>query len=259
MRRSTGPGRPSSRFAFERAPMSAVRGQASVVSQRRSSPHAVLRFSSMRRIVLILAASLPAAAATVRGPADVATLTAAAEAVLHARVVARESRWGAGGESSGLIFTRVTLQPIEWWKGRGKPAAVVLRVRGGALLFWATRGHSFQIDSRGTADLSDGSEFDAVRRSFATWAAVSCSNLKFDEVLPLEQGDRRVGYFPGATNRNLVLWRTQTCASAVPANDPCLTQGGCSNKYDCWEGDSSAIATTTTTAATSTADILHAH
>ena len=113
--------------------MSAVRGQASVVSQRRSSPHAVLRFSSMRRIVLILAASLPAAAATVRGPADVATLTASAEAVLHARVVARESRWGAGGESSGLIFTRVTLQPIEWWKGRGKPAAVVLRVPGGTI------------------------------------------------------------------------------------------------------------------------------
>ena len=141
------------------------------------------------------------------------------------------------------------------------PALAYERARvsgGGALLFWATRGHSFQIDSRGTADLSDGSEFDAVRRSFATWAAVSCSNLKFDEVLPLEQGDRRVGYFPGVTNRNLVLWRTQTCASAVPANDPCLTQGGCSNKYDCWEGDSSAIATTTTTAATSTGEILDA-
>src|SRR5207244_914387 len=65
-------------------------------------------------------------------------------------------------------------------------------------------------------------------------------------------------YCPGVTNRNLVLWRTQTCASAVPANDPCLTQGGCSNKYDCWEGDSSAIATTTTTEATSTGEILDA-
>jgi hypothetical protein len=93
----------------------------------------VLPFRSMRRIALLLAASLPAVAATVRGPADVSALTASAEAVLHARVIARESRWGAGGESSGLIFTRVTLQPMEWWKGGGTPAAVVVRVPGGTV------------------------------------------------------------------------------------------------------------------------------
>ena len=87
----------------------------------------------MRRVLLFLAASLPAAAATVRGPADVAALTASSEAVLHARVVASESRWGAGGESSGLIFTRVTLQPIEWWKGASTPVPVVLRVPGGTV------------------------------------------------------------------------------------------------------------------------------
>src|SRR5205823_13026864 len=81
----------------------------------------------------------------------------------------------------------------------------------GPVLFWATRGHSYQIDSRGTADLSDGSELDAVRRSFATWAAVSCSDLQFNEVPPA-QTDRRVGYVPGAANRNLVLWRTATCS-----------------------------------------------
>jgi len=128
----------------------------------------------------------------------------------------------------------------------------------GPLLFWATRRHSFQIDARGTPDVTDGSAFDAVRRSFATWAAVSCSDLSFPEVLPLEQGDRRVGYFPGATNRNLVLWRTESCASAVPRGDPCLTEGGCSNKYDCWDGDSTAIATTTTTSNSSTGQILDA-
>ena len=87
----------------------------------------------MRRVGLLLAASLPAAAATVRGPADVAAMTASAEAVLHARVIARESRWGAGGESGGLIFTRVTLQPLEWWKGGGTPAPMVVRVPGGSM------------------------------------------------------------------------------------------------------------------------------
>jgi hypothetical protein len=85
----------------------------------------------MRRVVLLLMVSVPALAATVRGPADVASLTGAADAVLHARVVARESGWGAGGRSSGLIFTRVTLQPIEWWKGSAR-AAVIVRVPGGS-------------------------------------------------------------------------------------------------------------------------------
>jgi len=93
----------------------------------------MVRSTSMRRILVLMAASLPAAAATVRGPADVASLTASAESVLHARVVARESRWGHGGESSGLIFTRVTLQPIEWWKGAGTPSPVVLRMPGGTV------------------------------------------------------------------------------------------------------------------------------
>jgi hypothetical protein len=87
----------------------------------------------MRRVVLLVLASLPAAAATVRGPAGVADLTASADAVLHARVIARESRWGAGGPASGVIFTRVTLQPVEWWKGAGTPTPVVVRVPGGSV------------------------------------------------------------------------------------------------------------------------------
>ena len=88
---------------------------------------------AMRVIALVAAASLPAVAATVRGPADVASLTAAADAVVHARVVGRESGWGAGGPSSGLIFTRVTLQPVEWWKGGAAGARVVVRVPGGSV------------------------------------------------------------------------------------------------------------------------------
>jgi len=112
-----------------------VAGAASCFADIPPSRSSVLASSSMRCVVLLvlLAASAPAAAATVRGPAGVADLAASAEAVLHARVIARESRWGAGGESSGLIFTRVTLQPIEWWKGGGAPARVVVRVPGGSV------------------------------------------------------------------------------------------------------------------------------
>jgi MYXO-CTERM domain-containing protein len=33
----------------------------------------------------------------------------------------------------------------------------------------------------------------------------------------------------------------------VPAGDPCLTEGGCGTKYDCWDHGSAVIATTTST------------
>src|ERR1700693_3835140 len=66
-------------------------------------------------------------AAPVRGPADVESLTAAADAVVHAQVTRRSSAWAPGG---GQIFTTVVLRPIEIWKG--DPAAeIVVLVPGG--------------------------------------------------------------------------------------------------------------------------------
>jgi hypothetical protein len=68
-------------------------------------------------------------ATLVRGPADVASLTAASDAVMHAQVVRRTSAWGAGG---GQIFTTVVLRTLETWKG--EPAAeVTVLVPGGDL------------------------------------------------------------------------------------------------------------------------------
>lgn len=127
-------------------------------------------------------------------------------------------------------------------------------------VWWHDRGHSFQIDSQGTPDAPTADTFTAVRSSFATWAAVSCSDLAFpEEPLSTSAQNRLVGYSPPpATNHNLVLWRTRACRDVVPANDACLTQGGCSNAYDCWDdshGDS-VIATTTTTANRLTGEIL---
>ncbi|HYV67742.1 MAG TPA: myxosortase-dependent metalloprotease, MXAN_2677/MXAN_2678 family [Myxococcales bacterium] len=129
--------------------------------------------------------------------------------------------------------------------------------QNGPFTYWSTRGHSFQIDSGGTPDVTDGSASEAVRRSYATWAAVTCSDLQFPEE-PSAATNRQVGYVQGATNHNLVLWRTKSCAAVVPSGDDCQTQGGCNNKYDCWDGDSKAIATTTTTSRTSTGEILDA-
>jgi hypothetical protein len=124
---------------------------------------------------------------------------------------------------------------------------------GGLCIWWGTRGHSFIVDDSppnyGTPDVAGPAAINAVRKSFLTWAGVSCSDLSFpDQGLSLDPKARVVGYFPGQHNVNLVLFRTANCHSGVvPAGDSCLSEGGCGNKYDCWDHGDSAIATTTTT------------
>lgn len=127
---------------------------------------------------------------------------------------------------------------------------------GGLCTWWSTRGHPFQIDAQGTPDVVGAAAFDAVRRSFRTWAGASCSDLSFpDQGLSENPRDRVVGYFPGQYNRNLVLWRTRNCPAVVPPQDPCLAQGGCGNLYDCWDHGDGVIATTTTTSNRFTGEI----
>jgi uncharacterized protein (TIGR03382 family) len=119
---------------------------------------------------------------------------------------------------------------------------------GGLTIWWSTRGHPFQIDALGTPDVVGSASFTAIRKSFQTWAAIGCSDLVFqDQGLSQDPADRKVGYFPGATNHNLVLFRTRNCSAVAPPGDACLKQGGCANLYDCWERGDGVIATTTTT------------
>jgi hypothetical protein len=131
------------------------------------------------------------------------------------------------------------------------PAHAYLRTKntGGLWIWWNARGHSFMIDARGTPDTSTLAAFTAIRKSFASWSAVSCSDLSFPDLgISQDPKDRVVGYSPGQYNRNLVLFRTTTChTGVVPPGDSCLTQGGCGNKYDCWDHGDGVIATTTTT------------
>lgn len=120
---------------------------------------------------------------------------------------------------------------------------------GGLCTFWSQRGHSYMIDGKGTPDVPPTLAFDAIRRSFLTWSGASCSDLAFPDLgISENPADRRTGYVPGGFNRNLVFFRTANCAGgAVPAGDACLSEGGCGNKYDCWEKAGGVIATTTTT------------
>ena len=125
---------------------------------------------------------------------------------------------------------------------------------GGVKIWWSTRGHPFQIDALGTPDVPGPAAFTAVRRSFQAWTGITCSDLVFpDQGFSQNPKDRVVGYFPGQSNRNLVLFRTRRCGNGknggvVPLGDPCLgVQGGCGNPYDCWDHGDGVIATTTTT------------
>jgi hypothetical protein len=68
-------------------------------------------------------------AATVRGPADIPSLSKASDAVVYAQVASTSSAYGEGG---GLIFTTVKLKPMEVWKGQ-PGAEVRVLVEGGVV------------------------------------------------------------------------------------------------------------------------------
>jgi hypothetical protein len=86
-------------------------------------------------LLLLVAALLsPSARATsIRGPVDVAALTAASHLILQARVASTTSHWAAGGPSSGQIFTTVELEPNELWKGSAPTGLIRILVPGGAV------------------------------------------------------------------------------------------------------------------------------
>jgi len=69
-------------------------------------------------------------ATSIQGPADVEAMTLSADAVLHGRVVGIRARPPSGG---GLIFTEVSVLPIEWWKGPQSFAPISVRLEGGTI------------------------------------------------------------------------------------------------------------------------------
>ena len=54
-----------------------------------------------------------------------------------------------------------------------------------------------------------------------------------------------MGYAPGGTNRNLVLFRTRACSDVVPSTDACWDDGSCANLHYCWGFESDVIGITT--------------
>ena len=107
-----------------------------------------------------LAALAALLAVTLAGPADVASLTSAADAVVRGRVARITSAWVDGTPQSGLIYTTVELEPLEWWKGEPAAGRVLVRVPGGSV------GELGQL-SQGAATFTDGEEVVVFLRKLA--------------------------------------------------------------------------------------------
>ena len=215
-----------------------------------------------------LVALVPASARRAQGTLDARLVAASDKATTLFAAVNVRNECSAAGCSTGSAPSPLWLLPLLLLFRKKKlalaAAALALCVSapahaykrsinaGGLCIWWSGRGHTFMIDARGTPDVVGAAAFSAIRKSFATWGQISCSDLAFQDLgISNDPKDRRVGYFPGEYNRNLVLFRTANCGDgttgAVPKGDSCLTSGGCGNKYDCWDHGDGVIATTTTT------------
>jgi len=112
-------------------------------------------------------------------------------------------------------------------------------------LYWCKRSVPFVINERGSKSAGTPG-LEAARLGFSAWSGPTCSDLTFEDKGTTGRLD--VGFDASASdNVNLLVWRETNCAQVVPSTDPCLEEGGCNNRYGCWEDSTQAIAVTTTT------------
>lgn len=119
---------------------------------------------------------------------------------------------------------------------------------GGHCLGWPAGALEFQENVAGAPGTGDAG-FAAMERALGSWAAQmsACGNLSLR--MGQRTATRSVGFDDarGATNENVLLFRTRLCLDVVPAGDPCLGQGSCANAHDCWDFAPGTLAITTTT------------
>ena len=118
----------------------------------------------------------------------------------------------------------------------------------GHCLGWPAGSVEFRENAAGAPETGDAG-FLAMERSLATWATPmsACGNLLLR--MGPRTSSRTVGFNDarGASNENVLLFRTRLCSAVVPENDPCLAEGSCANDHDCWDFDRGTLAITTTT------------
>jgi hypothetical protein len=125
--------------------------------------------------------------------------------------------------------------PCLWWGRGGEP-----RWAPRDTSWLGERGPVWQLSTAhvpsGCAGLEEARVL--VREAFAQWSgatrageAVPCTGFA-----PAE-GPPTASPSVGRDGVNLVVFRAGGCLDVVPPTDPCLTEGGCGNRYNCWELD----------------------
>lgn len=143
--------------------------------------------------------------------------------------------------------------PLRWilaaaCLGAAVPAAAFvhsLAPDSGACLHWAERTLTWTMNRDGDPQLGYERSHAAVARSFATWEAVDCTDLRFLDQSPSKSIE--VGFDQKGANENLVVFRTELCQDVVPADDRCWDNLDCPNRYNCWSWGDTVIGVTVTT------------
>ena len=77
----------------------------------------------------------------------------------------------------------------------------------GVALYWPEDQLDYQLDRRGSAQVSLDHVLERTRSSFSTWLDLECSGLSWREVPPALNRD--IGYTEGASNQNLILFQRE--------------------------------------------------
>jgi hypothetical protein len=143
--------------------------------------------------------------------------------------------WGLALPNSGQAFTRSHAN----------------QQSDSSALFWCTHKIPFVINEKGSRDA--GPEFfEAVKQSFQAWADPECTDLEF------QYRGTVASHLVGIDYSNLIVVRESFCEQVVPSGDVCRRDGGCKNKYNCWEDSDGIIALTTTSFNAKTGEIVDA-
>jgi hypothetical protein len=125
--------------------------------------------------------------------------------------------------------------PCLWWGRGGEP-----RWAPRDTSWLGPRGPVWQLSTAHAPAGCGGLEAARAlaREAFAQWSGAT----RAGEAAPctdftLAEGPDTAAQAVGRDGTNLVVFRSGDCADVAPPGDPCLTEGGCGNRYNCWESD----------------------
>jgi hypothetical protein len=154
----------------------------------------------------------------------------------------------------GAVIALVTASVVPYLRNR-----TGVGLDGGHCLAWPAGTVEYHPSATGDPELGEAA-FAAIEASVATWERqmLTCGNLRM--VVGTRSSSRSVGYVDrtGATNENLILFRSQDCTQVIPDGDSCQHDGDCGNKFDCWDFAPGTLAITTTNFDTGNGQMLDA-